>query len=239
VRIAVISDIHGNRSAFEAVLADLRLTSPDLVLHGGDLADGGSSPIEIVDRIRDLGWAGVLGNTDEMLARPESLTEFASGRPALAALFAAVAEMADFTRAALGTVRLSWLGCLPRMQAARDATLVHGTAATPWRAPGPNAPDDELESAYASLGHPVAIYGHIHHPFIRRLAEITVINTGSAGLPYDGDCRASYLLLDDNEPSIRRVTYDVEREVRAVLASGIPHAEWVARTLRSASPQLP
>ncbi len=61
MRIAVVSDIHGNLTALEAVLADLQQTSPDLVLHGGDLADGGSSPIEVVDRIRDLGWQGVMG----------------------------------------------------------------------------------------------------------------------------------------------------------------------------------
>ena len=77
MRIAIVSDIHGNRSAFEAVLADLRQTAPDLILHGGDLSHGGSSPAEIVDRIRDLGWQGVMGNTDEMLFSPESLTEFA------------------------------------------------------------------------------------------------------------------------------------------------------------------
>ena len=53
MRIAVVSDVHGNLGAFEAVLADLRLVSPDLVLHGGDLADSGSSPVEIVDRMRD------------------------------------------------------------------------------------------------------------------------------------------------------------------------------------------
>jgi len=64
MRIAVVSDIHGNLTALEAVLADLEQTSPDLALHGGDLADGGSSPIEVVDRIRDLGWQGVMGNTD-------------------------------------------------------------------------------------------------------------------------------------------------------------------------------
>jgi protein phosphatase len=63
MRIAIVSDIHGNRTAFEAVLADLRQTSPDLILHGGDLADAGASPVEIVDRIRDLGWQGVVGNT--------------------------------------------------------------------------------------------------------------------------------------------------------------------------------
>ena len=54
MRIAIVSDIHGNRTAFEAVLADLRQTSPDLILHGGDLADGGASPAEIVDQIREL-----------------------------------------------------------------------------------------------------------------------------------------------------------------------------------------
>ena len=78
MRIAILSDIHGNRTAFEAVLADLKQTAPDLTLHGGDLADAGASPVEIVDRIRDLGWQGVVGNTDEMLFRPESLEEFAS-----------------------------------------------------------------------------------------------------------------------------------------------------------------
>jgi 3',5'-cyclic AMP phosphodiesterase CpdA len=76
MRVAILSDIDGNRTAFEAVLADLRQTSPDLILHGGDLADTGASPAEIVDRIRDLGWQGVVGNTDKMLFRPESLEEF-------------------------------------------------------------------------------------------------------------------------------------------------------------------
>ena len=55
MRIAVVSDIHGNRTALDAVLADLRETSPDLILHGGDLADNGSSPAGIVDRVRDFG----------------------------------------------------------------------------------------------------------------------------------------------------------------------------------------
>lgn len=77
MRIAVVSDIHGNRTAFDAVLADMRRTCPDLILHGGDLADSGSSPVEIVEQIRDLGWQGVVGNTDEMLFKPESLQDFA------------------------------------------------------------------------------------------------------------------------------------------------------------------
>src|ERR1700730_806265 len=102
MRIAIVSDIHGNRTAFEAVLADLRQTSPDLIMHGGDLADGGASPVEIVDRIRELGWQGVIGNTDEMLSRPASLEEFASQSSAPPSLWAAVREMAAFTREVLG-----------------------------------------------------------------------------------------------------------------------------------------
>src|SRR5271157_6151549 len=102
MRVAIASDIHGNRTAFEAVLADLRQTSPDLILHGGDLADAGASPVEIVGRIRDLGWQGVVGNTDEMLFRPESLEEFARESSAPPSLWDAVRKMAMATREALG-----------------------------------------------------------------------------------------------------------------------------------------
>jgi putative phosphoesterase len=239
VRVAIVSDIHGNRTALEAVLADLRLTSPDLVLHGGDLADAGSSPVEVLDQIRDLGWPGVMGNTDEMLARPESLTEFAGGLPALAAMFAAIGEMAAAAREALGAERLAWLGNLPRVQVEGEIALVHATPASFWRSPNADTGDADLESAYGTLARRTVVYGHIHRPYIRRLPGMTVVNSGSAGMPYDGDPRAAYLLLDDSEPAIRRVEYDLDREVKALLDAGRPHAEWVARILRSAAPQLP
>lgn len=73
MRIAIVSDIHGNLTALDAVLADLRSVAPDMVLHGGDLAHGGGRPAEVVDRIRELGWEGICGNTDEMLWTLESL----------------------------------------------------------------------------------------------------------------------------------------------------------------------
>ena len=241
MRIAVVSDIHGNWTALKAVLDDLRLTSPDLVLHGGDLADGGSSPSDVIDCIRDLGWPGVLGNTDEMHTRQESLDEFASQSAAPPSLWTAIREMAAATRAMLGEERIAWLAALPLVHTAGHIALVHATAESPWRAPGPDAGDDELQSTYGRLGRPVAIYAHIHRPFIRALSHpgLIVANTGSVSLSYNGDYRASYLLVDDSVPLIRRVEYDREEEVRALQASGLPHSDWMARTLLSASPQMP
>jgi Icc-related predicted phosphoesterase len=161
MRIAIVSDIHGNRTAFEAVLADLRKTSPDFILNGGDLAQGGARPAEIVDRIRDLGWPGVVGNTDEMLFKPESLKEFASQSPTLQPLFAAIEDMATAAREWLGEDRLAWLSGLPRIQIHDPVALVHASSESRWRAPAPEASDAELESVYSPLARPVAIYGHI------------------------------------------------------------------------------
>jgi predicted phosphodiesterase len=251
VRIAIVSDIHGNRAAFEAVLADLRFTSPDLILHGGDLAQGGSSPADIVDRIRDLGWQGVLGNTDEMLFRPESLAEFASQLPNLKHMWDAIAEMAAAGRETLGEERLAWLSALPRIQIHGSMALVHASPESLWRAPAPEATDAELVSVYSPLGRPIAIYGHIHRSYVRRVSggigsELTVANTGSVSLSYDGDRRAAYLLvdnsrrvLDESGPEIRRVEYDVDAELKALAACGLPHSDWIAKTLGSARPQMP
>ena len=237
MRIAIVSDIHGNLTAFEAVLADLRQTAPDLILHGGDLAQGGPRPGEIVDRIRELGWRGVVGNTDEVLFRPESLTEFAKLAPKLAPLLAAIEQLAAAARKALGAERIEWLRRLPPVLREDSVALVHASPGNLWRAPTLDASDAELESIYGPLGKPVAVHGHIHQPYVRTIGGLTVANSGSVSLSYDGDPRASYLLVDGAKASIRRVEYDIQREIRAGFDSGLPHAEWVARILRSGRPQ--
>lgn len=239
MRIAIVSDIHGNRTAFKAVLDDLRQTAPDLIFHGGDLADGGSSPVGIVDQIRDLGWPGVMGNTDEMLTRPESLAEFASQSPRTQPLFAVITQIAAAARESLGDERIAWLQSLPRAHHHGPLALVHASPDSPWRAPPLQASDEELRSTYAPLGAPIVVHGHIHRPYIRSVSGMTIANSGSVSLPYDGDPRASYLLLDEVTPMIRRVSYDIDREVRALEASAMPHADWIAQTLKSASFVMP
>lgn len=232
MRIAIISDIHGNLAAFEAVLADLRLTSPDLVLHGGDLAASGAHPAELVDRIRDLGWPGVCGNTDEMLWNRESLTNYAAKFPKLQGILTILDEIIPWTCASLGEDRIRWLQMLPRLQRQSSLALVHASPHDLWLAPLPNASDAELQSVYADLQAPVVVYGHIHRPYIRQHEEMMVANAGSVSLSYDGDPRASYLLVDETKVTIRRVEYDLEREANDLLHSGLPHARWVSQILR-------
>ena len=149
-----------------------------------------------------------------MLFRPESLTEFANQSPQMQPLLVTIEEMATATREALGDERIAWLSGLPRVQMHGPMALVHASPESTWRSPAHTASDAELESVYGPLGQPIAVYGHIHVPFIRRVAGMIVINTGSVSLSYDGDRRASYLLLDGSKPTIRRAEYDIDRERR-------------------------
>ena len=103
------------------------------------------------------------------------------------------------------------------------------------RAPLPDAEDGELLATYGSCGAEMVVYGHIHRPYVRALGEITVANSGSAGAPYDGDPRASYLLVEDGVARIVRVDYDVELEAALLLDSGYPRADWVAEIRRRGS----
>jgi predicted phosphodiesterase len=242
MRIAVVSDVHGNLTALEAVVADLRRQAPDLILHGGDLPASGARPAAVVDRVRELGWPGVCGNTDEMLWAPEHLAALARQQPRLHEMWRVIVETAARARDALGEERLAWLQGLPRELRHGPLALVHARPGDLWTAPPPAAGDEELAAAYAPLGAAVAVYGHIHQPFVRQVGAYVVANSGSVSLSYDGDPRASYLLIDQTggsdvtggaAVSIRRVEYDVEAEAAWLLRSDLPRTEWLGAMLRA------
>ncbi|HKM89380.1 MAG TPA: metallophosphoesterase family protein [Candidatus Acidoferrales bacterium] len=234
MRTAILSDVHGNMAALEAVLADLKLASPDLVLQGGDLAMGGHRPAEVVDRIREMGCPGVVGNTDEVLWNDESRAALERSAPKLGPLLRMIFDDVAATVELLGEERVAWLRTLPGEWRSSDAqiALVHASPGNLWRAPGPEGDEAELVATYGSLGARIAVYGHIHRPYVRSLAALTVANSGSVGAPYDGDPRPSYLLIEGGRATIRRVAYDLERECREFVASGYPHAEWLAEIRR-------
>lgn len=79
----------------------------------------------------------------------------------------------------------------------------------------------------------VVVYGHIHRPFVRQLGSFTVVNSCSVGLPYDGDWRAAYLVIDDGNPLIRRVEYDLDRDIADLVGSNYPHASWLVEMRRT------
>jgi putative phosphoesterase len=232
VRIAVVSDIHANLTALEAVIADLRKVAPDLVVHGGDLCSG-SRAAEVIDRIRGLGWPGVYGNVDELLWDPDKADRYLAS-VGLHSMRGIVRQQFDFTVAALGPERLAWLHALPIRWQGHDLTVVHASPDDVWRSPGPEATDEELVRAYGVLGTARVVYGHIHRPFVRRLPSFILANSGCLSLSYDGDPRAAYAVVDDDGIEIRRVEYDIEREARAMVDAGFPDAAWMSEILRKA-----
>jgi putative phosphoesterase len=219
MKVAIVSDFHGNLVALEAVLADLDQAKPDLIAHGGDLAFNGPRPVECVDRIRELGWPGVVGNMDRALENP-------TGR------------RVTWASRQLGPERNAWLQSLPMEWRQEDQiALVHAVPGDLWRAIFPEADDAELRAVYGPLGARIAVYCHIHRSYVRTIGDLTVANSGSVGLPFDGDPRASYLVIQDGRVLNRRVDYDVEKAVADVMGSGLPEAEAVAIMYRTARPQ--
>ena len=233
MRIAVVSDIHGNMTALEAVLTDLDAVTPDLVVHGGDLCSGSRSA-DVVDRIRDLGWPGVYGNVDEAQWAPDVADRYLAS-VGLDRMRAIVAEQIAFNAAQLGPDRLAWLQSLPIGWSGHDLAVVHARPNDVWSITTGDASDSELAAVFGPLGTSRVVYGHIHTPYVRQLPAFALANAGCLSLSYDGDPRAAYAVVDDNTMAIRRVTYDLEREARALVHSGFPYADWMAEILRKAT----
>lgn len=225
MRTAIVSDIHGNLVALEAVLADLDHVRPDAVVLGGDLALGGPHPVEVVDRLRELGWPSVLGNTDEALDE--------SRMPEKARKGGFLIEPAARTREMLGPERVAWLTGLPLEWHGEGLAVVHATPRDCWAIVQHDATDEQLRDTFGALNTPVAVYGHIHHAYVRQVDALTVANSGSVSLSLDGDVRACYAVVQEGRVEHRRVEYDIERVARDFEAIDYPNAKEYARWLRT------
>lgn len=233
MRIAVVSDIHANLTALDAVIVDVRKTGADLVVHGGDLMAGGPRPAEVIDRIRELNWPGVYGNAEEMLWMPHRVSETLRAPHLHRIRDLVLTHTIPATLSAIGDERLAWLRALPRWWSDGNLSVVHAGPDDVWPMTPANASDEELERVYAVLRSKHVVYGHIHQPFVRRLPTFTVANSGAVSLSYDGDRRAAYALIDGEHVGIRRVEYDVEEEIRLLLGTQDPFADSTAETLRT------
>lgn len=242
MRLALISDVHGNRVALDAVIADGTRHGVDAWWALGDLVAIGPEPVETLERLRDLpGVEFVRGNTDRYVvsgARPAPHAEDVERDPSLRPLFLSVEASFAWTRDQMKTADIAWLGALPAQQRTvlRDGTRLLGIHASLRSDDGPGITpalaDRELAALLAGADTDVVCGGHTHQATDRQLGATRVINLGSVSNPITSDLRASYVIVDDDPGGHRirhrRVDYDHEAVAARIRASGHPEAEFLA-----------
>jgi predicted phosphodiesterase len=236
MRYALISDVHANLPALEAVLADIdRRADVAATYHLGDLVGYAPWPNETVQLIRERGIQGVAGNYDSTVAADHAHCGCRYEDPRQEALSH---ESYAWTRAHVSASAKAYLGALPFRMDVRPrgghapgpaVVLVHGTPTLNtlyWTADRPDSFCLKMASAAGARAGDVICFGHTHVPWHREVDGIHFVNTGSVGRPKDGDWRAGYVLLTvtDEEPDVDfvRVDYDVDRAIAAIRASELP-----------------
>jgi putative phosphoesterase len=225
---ALIYDVHGNLPALEAVLDDARAAGADAFLLGGDYGLFGPWPAETVEVLRaipDATW--IRGNVDRWSANPDDAPDDPLVREAI-----------DACRSALGSDTVDELAALPEQLVLNGTCYCHGSPVSDVRSFMPSAAieDDEL---LGDSDVQRVVFGHTHLQFVRTTqAGVELLNPGSVGMPFDGDQRAAYAVVnDDGRIDLRRVAYDHEASAAAVeeRSGGAQWAARSARRLRSAT----
>ena len=236
MRYALISDVHANLPALDAVLADIdRCGDVDAIYHLGDLVGYSSQPNEVVVRLRERAIAGIAGNYDSTVATDYEHCGCRSENPRQEELAHVSYE---YTRRIVTPETRHFLAGLPFSLDLRPLgghapgprlVLVHGTPTLNTLYWTEDRPDDFCRKMAATVelkAGDVIAFGHTHKPWHRVVDGIHFVNTGSVGRPKDGDWRAGYVRLDLGEGEARvefvRVAYDVEATARGVVAAGLP-----------------
>ncbi len=239
MRYALISDIHANLPALDAVLADLdHRRDVDAVFHLGDLVGYGPWPNDVVQRLRDAGIPGVAGNYDSTVATDYKHCGCRYEDPRQEEL----AHLSyAWTRAHVSAETTTCLARLPfRIDvralgghvAGPALTLVHGTPlnnVTYWTEDRPDSFCKKMADAAGARAGDIIAFGHTHKPWHRTVEGVHLVNAGSVGRPKDGDWRAGFVLVDvaaSSETSVEfvRVGYDIERTMQAIRNSDLPDA---------------
>lgn len=234
MRIAIISDIHGNQVALEATLADLRKQpSVDQIVIGGDLCLNGPRPKEVLEIIQRLRCSVIQGNVDK-----EVVDDNGVSGPKKRSIIA-------WTREQIGAEGISYLAQLPfshrvNNPTGSDALIVHANPLDNDHAIFPTAEDKDLEHLLGSVDENIGAlaFGHLHIPYVRQWRHLLLFDVGSCGLSRDEDTRASYGILTWNgsawEAEVRRVEYSLEKVLKQLKKCGIPHSDKRAKILSNA-----
>jgi len=254
VKLGVASDIHGNRIALEAVVADGRARGVDRWWALGDLVAIGPDPVGTLELLANLpNLAVTSGNTERYVLtgdRPPPRAEDVLADPGLLGLYTAVEGSFAWTRGALSANRWhEWLDALPLEVRAEldDGTRLLGVHASPGRDDGdgitPHRPDDDMRAALAGADAEVVLAGHTHQPTERSVDGIRAVNGGSVSNPITDDLRASYVIVHADRHGHRlehrRVSYDREAFLRCVERSGHPEQDYIASFQRGEQFRFP
>ena len=241
MRIAVLSDIHGNALAFDAVLADIQGESIDQMVCLGDAVQGGSQPAETVARLRGLGCPIVMGNADHwMLTGEESGAESAPSPWMLAMRQWSLGQLSEddkaFIAAFVPTVELDLPGT-------RTLLCFHGSPASFDDVIAPTTPDEEVRTILSPYLPAIMCGGHTHALQIRHLGGSFYFNPGSIGFPFRHDDPGQSLRMIRSDPwaeyavltvdgdrislDLRRVPIDLAALKDIVNASGMPEPEMI------------
>jgi diadenosine tetraphosphatase ApaH/serine/threonine PP2A family protein phosphatase len=225
-RLALLYDVHGNLPALEAVLADAYEQGAERFLLGGDYALFGAWPAQTVGRLDALrGAVWLRGNGERWSARPGEAPDNETVQGAIAAC-----------REELGAASVSRLGALPEQSVIGGVRFCHASPISDVRSfpPEPDEQDEELaDGTHESL----LVFGHTHLPFARGgPGGLRLCNPGSVGMPFDGDPRAAYAVLDeDGSIEHRRVEYDHAASARALRERGLAWSDVVAGRIERAA----
>jgi predicted phosphodiesterase len=253
MRLGLISDIHGNRIALEAVVADGRDAGVESWWALGDLVAIGPDPVATLELLVELpGVRFVRGNTDRYVVtgdRPFPHPADVEHDPSLQPLFDAVESSFAWTRDQMGARNLEWLATLPDVQHARlpDGTRLMGVHASPASDDGvginPAIADADLAALLAGAGADVICGGHTHQPTDRRVGAQRAVNLGSVSNPITTDLRASYVVIeadaDGHHLEHRRVAYDHDAVIGRIDRSGHPEAEYLTTFQRGEQARFP
>lgn len=253
MKLGLLSDVHGNRIALEAVLVDGRNQGVDAWWALGDLVAIGPDPVPTLELLTSVPNLHVTrGNTDRYVFsgdRPPPYAEEVAAKPELLALFATVEGSFAWTRGALASHGwLDWLAELPLETriSLPDGTRVLGVHASPGRDDGagitPDRPEPELQAALVGAAADMVCAGHTHRPTDRRVDTLHAINLGSVSNPITDDLRASYVIIhadrQGHKVEHRRVGYDHAAVLERIARSGHPSAEYLASFQRGENIQF-
>ncbi|WP_186580122.1 metallophosphoesterase family protein [Aquibacillus kalidii] len=238
MRIAFISDIHGNAVALDAVLEDINNKKIDKIIVLGDIAYRGPEPKRSLDLIRSLHTTVIKGNADEWVVRGVQ-----DGEVPKAALELMNKER-EWTVSQLNEEDLTYLKNLPTyITLQEEGITIHAFHATPsslFDVVTPDASDEEIEEKLMSKKDAnLYLYGHIHKSYVRNIKGKTIINLGSIGLPFDGIRKASYAVVDISNSnfstSIERVSYDVQKTIKKYEEVDYPNTAMMQGVITKAS----